>query len=194
MPILVSEDTSKLNTAFNILKESIDSDRLLESEVVSNSMSPFLKIGDKVTIGNIVLKELKLGEIVVYNCNGSLCAHRYIYTLKKQDRLIGLITKADNRFDFDPYLVSLQQVVGKITTISRQDIKINLESFLWKKINYLIGTLSFLQAFIIKGLRYLKSMTLGKAPFPFSKQIIASPFSILIKSIIFLAYLNKKIS
>ena len=160
-----SKDTAKLNAAFYLLRESIDSGKLLEFEVVSNSMSPFLKIGDKVTVGNIIPKELKLGDIVVYKMQGSLCVHRYIYIINKQGKLIGLVTKADNRFDFDPYLVSIDQFVGKVIAIKRQDAKINLESFLWKKINFFIGTLSFLQAFIIKASRDLKPALLGGKSF-----------------------------
>lgn len=105
MLILLPEDTAKLNTAFDILKENIDSGRLLEFEVISNSMFPFLKISDQVAIGNTAPKDLRLGDIVVYNRNGYLCAHRYIYPQNKQGKIIGLVTKGDNCLDFDPYLV-----------------------------------------------------------------------------------------
>ena len=186
------EDISKLNSAFYILKESLMSGRLFESEVASNSMFPFLNIGDKVTIGNVIPEKLKSGDIVVYKRNSSLYAHRYIYTLKRQGGPISLVTKADNRFDFDSYLVSIEQLVGKVIVIKGKGTKINLENFLWEKINSLIGIISSVQAFIFKVLRYFKPMLLGKKTFPFFKQIIAFPFSILIKSIILLAYLNKK--
>ena len=154
MDILVSENTLKLNTAFNLLKESIDSGRLVEFEVISNSMLPLLRIDDKVIIDSIVPEKLKLGEIIVYKLQDFLYVHRYIYTLKKPGRPFSLVTKADNRFNFDPYLVPINQLLGKVVAIKRQDTKINLESFFWKRINFFIGILSFLEAFMIKVWRY----------------------------------------
>lgn len=177
------EDLSKLNTAFYILKESLDSGRLFEFEVVSDSMSPCLKIADKVTVSSVAPELLRLGDIIVYKIGGCLCVHRYIYAPKKQNRLIGLVTKADNCFDFDPYSVSVGQLLGKAVAINRRGKKMKLSNPLWRNINLAIGTLSFLQAFIIKLLRDLKSALPCRNSLGLCKRIIALPFSILIKAL-----------
>ena len=82
-------------------------------KVVSDSMSPFIKIGDTITFttknanqppkyGNIILCKQKY--------NGSLLIHRFIFKYRREGKYF-YVTKADKGFKFD-YPSSEQQYLG----------------------------------------------------------------------------------
>lgn len=174
---------------FDLLKEKIETTKLPNFQIISNSMSPFLKIGDEVLLKNITPEDLRIGDIIVYQMNGHLFSHRYINIIKKEGRILGLIFKGDNSLDFDGYLVFNNKLLGKVIAIKRENRLINLSHFPWRKINLLIGILSFSQGSVIKFCRYFKHKLLKKNLSPYFKRIIGISFSIFIKSITISAYI-----
>lgn len=180
-------EKQKSDIAFYLLREKIEDIKPFTIEIISNSMSPFLKAGDGILIKRISPGELKIGDIIVYQVNGLLCAHRYICSVKKDGRPIAAVTKGDNISDFDPYLISIDELLGKVTNIRRMGQQIDLQRPAWRKINFLIGISSFIQAFTIKVIRYPKSKLFKSIELSPLKKIIAFPFSAFIKSITNLA-------
>lgn len=167
------------NTALSLIKEYIHSHSGFVFEVASDySMSPFLKKGDKIVIDKAVLKNLSLGDIVVFNLKDNFCVHRFLYKykLKNKKRAVFydsylLITKGDNSINPDNPLTE-DQLLGKAVMIQRGKKEIYLENILWKIINRILGVISLYQVCILKPYRFIRNF-FGK-----DKKI---PFIILIK-------------
>ena len=76
--------------------------------VISGSMFPSLKIGEKVRLIKIDYSKLKIGDVVVYKKKNKLIVHRLVFF-----KNFLAITKGDNKSSFDePILVF--DIIGKI--------------------------------------------------------------------------------
>ncbi len=122
------------DVAIILLKEGISQGRHPEFQVVSNSMYPVLKIGDKISVKETPLNKLSCGDIVVYKLNQRLIAHRFLY-LNDSD---SFVTQGDNTSAIDQP-IDKENLLGKITLIEKKDIQINLENKLWRYTNFLVG-------------------------------------------------------
>ena len=80
--------------------------------VVSSSMEPLLKIGDKITATPVKIEDLKEGQVVVYLKNSQYIVHRIVSL-----RGFVAVTAGDNvrRFDSDP--VSVFDIIGVVKDI-----------------------------------------------------------------------------
>ena len=121
-------EKEKSQAAFCLLKESIKNDKTFHGEVVSGSMFPLLEIGDKLSIKDISINDLKNGDIIVYRLNDYLCVHRYIYKLRINNDSFRLLTKADILTDLDPWSISCEELFGKVISVKKRRGEINLET------------------------------------------------------------------
>ena len=92
------------------------------------SMLPAIWPGDLITVRRRDLPELKPGQIVLYNRDGKLTAHRI-------QQLFGdhLITRGDSVPCFDPP-VQADEIVGQVVSISRDGRDFRPEQRLWQRI------------------------------------------------------------
>lgn len=100
------------------------------------SMIPAFREGDKLVLA--LNKDVRVGDIIIFNREGDLIAHRLMRSFKDE-----YLTKGDSLWYFDP-LVKKNDILGKVTGIKRADRIINLESKKWIALNYLISLYSYL--------------------------------------------------
>ncbi len=79
--------------------------------VVSSSMEPVLKIGDKVTATPVNIEDLREGQVVVYCRNSKYIVHRIV-------KIKGFVavTAGDNSRKFD-FPISVFDIVGLVKNI-----------------------------------------------------------------------------
>lgn len=92
--------------------------------VVSSSMEPLLKIGDKVTATPVETDELRAGQVVVYRKNSKYIVHR-IVTLNG----FVAVTAGDNVRKFDSEPVSVFEIVGVVKNIPAEAAKSRIYRF-----------------------------------------------------------------
>ena len=82
--------------------------------ILSDSMSPALRIGSLALTRPVRVGEIKVGDIITYGSpiNGELVTHR-VMEIKRSERLL-IRTKGDANEDRDPYLVPPQNIVGRV--------------------------------------------------------------------------------
>ena len=158
-------DKKRGATAFCLLQEAMASGKIVDFEVISNSMSPFLRIGDIATIRNIGLKDLHKGDIIAYRVDNDLRVHRYIFNLKKDNNVLQLITKGDNAYHFDQPPITTKELMGKVIAIRKKKRTINMEKTSWKAINYLLANISATQAYIPVYLGVMRKVILRNSKF-----------------------------
>lgn len=151
----------KKGIAFCLVKEKIDSGRISDFEISSSSMFPFLKPGDMASVKRAKLQDLKKGDIIIYKRDDYLCVHRYIHPVR--DFLF--IAKGDNLPYFDQLPISAEQLVGKVIAVRKGKKVINLERASWKIINYLLASISAIQAYVPASLQFLRRVLLGNREF-----------------------------
>jgi len=109
--------------------------------VSGRSMAPFLKGGEIVTIKKIPASALRRGDLVLFKDEvGNLLLHRLIYRKQLPGNQFVLHTKGDASKSFDPP-VRCAGVLGRVSAIEKTHPKrgrsiIDLESHLWKYVNY----------------------------------------------------------
>jgi len=115
---------------------------MVTSYVEGESMSPMLKRGNIITIKATSPQNIRLGDIVVFATNGTLCAHRLIMKIFRGGRFI-LVTKSDSTFVIDRPFYD-KKLLGRVVEIKKDAMTLNLESCLWIIINRILGLYHFL--------------------------------------------------
>ena len=91
--------------------------------VVSSSMEPVLKIGDKVTATPADIEELRIGQVVVYRRNSKYIVHRIV----KIEGFVA-VTAGDNVRKFDAP-ISVFDIVGIVKNIPAEAAKSKIYRF-----------------------------------------------------------------
>ncbi len=131
------------NTEYaSLFQELLDKDFTLRFKVTGESMKPFLKGNEIVTVRKVYFKKINIGDLILFIDNNDLhVIHRVISKKNNHNGEIIFITKGDRLFSTDEPITE-DNVLGKIIRIEKissdKFIKsINLESPLWKLLNYL---------------------------------------------------------
>lgn len=129
-----STDTVKL------LEDILSSGSSLRIKVTGGSMYPFLKGGEILTIRKVPIASLRRGDLIFFkDSHGYPVLHRLIRKTRSDSKFV-FRTKGDALVGFDEP-VSHEDVLGKALKVEKSSAgcakEINLESPLWKKINYL---------------------------------------------------------
>lgn len=133
----------------NLYEDILNSGSCLRMKVTGRSMSPFLRGEEILTIKKVPGSSLHNGDLIFFKTRyGSLLLHRIIRKQYK-DMLI-FQTKGDATVIPDEP-VSERGVLGKVYKIEKilssgRTKHIDMESPLWKTINYLLAIISFLQS------------------------------------------------
>lgn len=100
-------------------------------------MRPCIRPGDVLLVRDVAAKDLRLGDIVVFENQSDLFCHRFISKRPQENRLI-LETKADVYSVKDKSFFA-DNLLGKVIGIQRQGKSLILDSFGWIIINRLLG-------------------------------------------------------
>ena len=92
----------------------------LEVEALSDSMSPKIKLGDKLIIKKVAFKKLKKGDIIAFEFDSltHFIVHRIVGKMLDKGK-ISFITKGDANYVIDSWLVDKSNYVGRIKKIVR---------------------------------------------------------------------------
>ena len=140
------------NKILSVIKDVLEENKLpIKLYSSGQSMSPFIKPGDVLEVRPASFKDILSGDIAVFECGSSLCAHRLISKRSTKEGLI-LLTKSDHSFTADPP-VKYESLLGKVALIQKKTKVLNLESFFWKLINRTLGIYHFHMSLLRERLR-----------------------------------------
>jgi len=110
------------------------------------SMYPFIKDGDRIKTEPIDKKtDIKIGDIIAVSLQNKLGPWSLVHRVVKitiSDGKVIYFTKGDaNQKKLDPAIIR-ESIVGKVTQIERNGLKINLELSFWAYFNRIIAKLS----------------------------------------------------
>lgn len=86
-------------------------------------MLPAVLPGDILTVRQSEIAEVCVGDIVLFEREGGLCAHRVLDKIPGPDETF-LITRGQQLSSADPP-VSARELLGKVTSIERGELRIN---------------------------------------------------------------------
>ena len=130
--------------------ELSESGQRLKLEVISPSMLPILRPGDKIVVQNTGAESLEIGDVVIALRKGEFITHRLVGLGSKE-----YYTKGDNARYLDPP-VKLESILGKVIAIEREDNIIDLQSPGWKLANRILGRYHALAGLKFRLLRQIR--------------------------------------
>ena len=108
-------------------------------EVISGSMSPFLRPGDKLVVQQSPPEAFRIGDLVVVCRKCEFITHRLVSIRENE-----WYTKGDRSRILDPPF-SGNTIVGKVIQIDRTGGSVNLQTNYWRFMNSLLGRISWWQ-------------------------------------------------
>jgi signal peptidase I len=137
----LSQVESNPNILFaDILDKGLD----LRLKVTGQSMLPFIRSGEIVTLKKVPCSTLRCWDIVLYmNISGSLILHRIVMKDTMQNGEISFVTRGDALIQKDTP-VTEHQILGKASYVEKivpglGPRKINLDSSLCRGLNLIYG-------------------------------------------------------
>jgi signal peptidase I len=108
--------------------------------VLTNSMEPLIRPGDKVLVSKIEPAEIRRGDIIVFRRGDDLIVHR---VLKKWQTADGLRfgEKGDRGYTYR--MIDAGNMVGLVTMVKRSRTTIDISSPLTRLINLVVSTWLF---------------------------------------------------
>lgn len=103
------------------------------------SMYPFLKAGDVVFVKPEPFHKLKSGDIIVFEKDSGLIAHRLLKTMPGEDSNMRFLCKGDAARQPDP-LIMPEEYKGKVYKFSRNHKEYYLNTSLNKGIGWMMVT------------------------------------------------------
>ena len=149
--ILRGQDKRKLkmdnkDIALTLLKDKIAQGKLCKLKIRSHwSMYPLFEQQSALKVRSVLIKDLHLGDIVVYKKGQELIAHRYVRVAKTQSEK-AIVTKGDNSASFDRYVVLDEELLGKVVSFAISGKTINCENMFWRSVNAFLAGASLLEA------------------------------------------------
>ena len=134
-------NNSKEQTLKKALELVAETDQEIWLAVRGDSMVPLIRDGDKVLVV-LEKKDIRRGEIVVYQRDGELIFHRLLAVYTKDDGNYQLLTKGDNRLTPDP-LVNFNELTGRAISIRRGEQQLRLDRSVWQGLNRVVGIAMF---------------------------------------------------
>ena len=115
-----------------LLKTELSANGIVRVRLLGTSMGPFIKNGDMAIIKKIEIKDIHIGDVILYHIGEDFFTHR---VFKKGNSFLTL--KADAVTGVDRY-VSFEEVMGKVVAIEKKNRILDLQSSKWRIINYFI--------------------------------------------------------
>ena len=151
-PLTVSESINPASQELaGFFEDILNRGLSLRIKVTGKSMTPFLKGGEIITIKKAALASLRKGDLLFFrNPDGHPVLHRIVRKEFIADGKPVFQTKGDALRECDG-VVTAEEIMGRVCKI--EDIKIlpgirgvDMESFLWKRINYVLAVISLLES------------------------------------------------
>ena len=136
-------------------------DNLIFIDASGFSMWPFLKSGEKLIIKKVSVKDLKIGDIILYRTREQLVCHRFVKKLNSEDGYL-LYTRADASPNLDEAITE-KMLIGKVTGILRKG----------RVINFMGRWRCFVNRLIVEFAPFLKiGIKLGKGPIIYVRSLV----------------------
>jgi signal peptidase I len=144
-------NSQKTKAIVEIIKEKIALGEEFFLTVTSGSMRPFFDSGDKLVVKGCSPEGLSRGDIIIYEENYFLYAHRFLYK-KLINKSTWLVAKGDYRRSMDePF--SSEFLLGRVIAIKKSQQRINLKKRHWQIINWVLAMLSLAEGLIFKTIK-----------------------------------------
>jgi len=114
------------------------------SRISGFSMWPWIKPGDSLVIDHN-LGVINLGDIVVFQYQDKLIAHRVVKCIKDETGQPAYLTKGDRNCQVDCLTVSRKTILAKVVQVNKANKEVNYLSPGWRLLNYLIGVYSYIK-------------------------------------------------
>ena len=138
-----------------MLQEQLSTNKNAAFRVISNSMEPFINVGDRVIIEAANTTQLIPGDIILYFNGHRFCTHRLV-RIFKNIKATKFITKGDNLLGFDlPF--DEEKYLGRVITVLRKNKKIDLNQKRYRLVNKILGKLLTLHWLVIKAGQHVKN-------------------------------------
>lgn len=153
-----AEKTNRV--VFDLLQQQLAANQSAVFLVISNSMTPLIRVGDRVVITSANTAVLTAGDIILYLNGNSFCMHRLVRIIADA-RTQKFITRGDRLQAFDAP-VNEEKYLGKIIFILRENGIIDLNQNKFTIFNKAIGKLFMLQWLLMRaGERFRKMFLLN---------------------------------
>ena len=146
-----------------LFEDILESGLSLRVRVTGQSMTPFLRGGEILTIKKEPHDALRKGDLIFFkNSHGTPLLHRIIQKRESPDQKIIFRTKGDALIALDEPVQS-RQVLGKVSRIEKTNSwpgskHINMESRQWRTINLIIAQINLLKSYFNYSMFRFKSM------------------------------------
>jgi len=127
----------------DLFEEILSRGSVLRVRVTGNSMAPFLKGGEFVTIRRVPAASIRAGDLILFSLHeDSAILHRVIKRKESGSRSLSFITKGDGRSTPEGP-VNQQSILGKVCRVEKMAspsgkmTRINMESVPWRIRNYI---------------------------------------------------------
>lgn len=122
-----------------LLKDSLRGHGSVLMKLEGKSMLPFLKSGTLMTVRNSGIKDIRVGDIVIFKKEEMTIAHRVIKRVEVDGRFF-LRAKSDISFSPEP-LISQGELIGKVVAFRRFGRDIKIDNFIFRLLGLSAGTL-----------------------------------------------------
>lgn len=119
-------------------------------KVTGRSMAPFLVGGEILTIKKVPGALLHPGDLIFYKTRDGFPLLHRIVRKKLHDNMYVIQTKGDALIAFDDPVYE-HEVLGKVCGVEKMILEgrtkyIDMESYIWRKINYLIALVNLIKS------------------------------------------------
>lgn len=129
---------------------------LIFIEATGFSMWPFLRAKDKLVIKKVQIKELKIGDLILYHLNNQKICHRIVEKIISKDKYL-IYARGDNNSKPGTQITA-DMLIGKGIGIIRNGRITNLSGSWPKLINRLIALLAPYVSDVNRGAKRLLSV------------------------------------
>jgi signal peptidase I len=128
--------------------------------VLTDSMAPLIRPGDRILVYNVAPEQIGFGDIIVFRCDDDLIVHRVIKRWQDKSHLY-FREKGDTRYTYGQ--TSAGEVIGRVTMVKGKGRMLNLTSPLSRLTNLALSSWIYCTTAIITVLRSSKSATIKGA-------------------------------
>lgn len=129
-----------LHVAHGLIKAQLARGEPFRLEVATPSMSPALRVGDRVVVRRVEWSALQTGDIVLCEFQGILLLHRFIRT-RVRDGVPVLVTKGDAAADFDSPSAP-EALLGRVERIERGARRFDLREKGSRRVAFVMAVIS----------------------------------------------------
>lgn len=144
--------------ALTLFEDILERGLSLRVRVTGESMKPFLRGGEIVTIKKEAPHGLRKGDLIFFkNGHGPPLLHRLIQRRESPDGKFTFLTKGDALIALDKP-VPYHRILGKVRRIEKTNLVprlkyINMESGKWRAINSIAARISLLKSYLYRAWR-----------------------------------------